>query len=97
MLKFERKLREQLEKLASQLDETRNELNLTAEHIENVVRVGLELASQPPLVPVKFDGIWPDPNESERPARYSDCPLCPEVGRFAPKGSLIHTHTKSAP
>jgi len=32
MLKFERKLREQMEKLAAQLDETKRELNLTPEH-----------------------------------------------------------------
>ena len=61
MLKFERKLRDQLEKLASQLHETQHELNLTPEHIENVVRVGLELAEQPALIPVNVEGIWPDP------------------------------------
>ena len=60
MLKFERKLREQLEKLAAQLHETQHELNLTPEHIENVVRVGLELAEQPALIPVEVAGIWPD-------------------------------------
>jgi hypothetical protein len=43
------------------LHETQHELNLTPEHIENVVRVGLELAGQPPLIPVNHPGIWPDP------------------------------------
>jgi len=61
MLKFERKLREQLEKLAAQLHETQHELNLTPDHIENVVRIGLELAGQPALIPAEVDGIWPDP------------------------------------
>ena len=61
MLKFDRKLREQLEKLASRLDETKNELSLTPEHIQNVVRVGMELAEQPPLIPVEMENIWPDP------------------------------------
>ena len=60
MLKFERKLREQLEKLAAQLNDTKHELNLTPDHIENVVHVGLELAGQPKLIPVEVDGIWPD-------------------------------------
>lgn len=60
MLKFDRKLREQLEKLAAQLNDTKHELNLTPEHIENVVNVGLELAGQPKLIPVEVDGIWPD-------------------------------------
>jgi hypothetical protein len=27
----------------------------------NVVRVGLQLAGQPPLIPVEVAGIWPDP------------------------------------
>jgi SNF2 family DNA or RNA helicase len=57
MLKFERKLRDQLEKLHAQLQDTQNELNLTPEHIENVVRVGLELAEQPALIPVQIDTI----------------------------------------
>lgn len=60
MLKFDRKLREQLERLAAQLDDTKHELNLTPDHIENVVRVGLDLAGQPALIPVEVDGIWPD-------------------------------------
>jgi hypothetical protein len=61
MLKFERKLREQLEKLHDQLKVTQHELNLTPDHIENVVRVGLELAGQPALIPTELPGIWPDP------------------------------------
>jgi superfamily II DNA or RNA helicase len=60
MLKFERKLREQLEKLSSQLHETQHDLNLTPEHVENVVRIALELAEQPALIPVEVPGIWPD-------------------------------------
>jgi superfamily II DNA or RNA helicase len=60
MLKFERKLREQMEKLAAQLDDTKRELNLTPEHIENMIGVALELAGQPPLIPVELKGIWPD-------------------------------------
>jgi hypothetical protein len=50
-----------MEKLAAQLDETKRELNLTREHVENMVRVALELAGQPPLVPIEVKGIWPDP------------------------------------
>jgi len=61
ILKFERKLREQMEKLAAQLDETKRELNLTPEHVENMARVALELAGQPPLIPTAVNGIWPDP------------------------------------
>ncbi len=52
MLKFERQVRDQIEKLREQLFETRRNLRLTPENIESVVRVGLELAEQPPLIPV---------------------------------------------
>jgi hypothetical protein len=40
----------QCKQLAAQLHETEHELNLTPEHIENVIRVGLELAGQPALI-----------------------------------------------
>jgi hypothetical protein len=92
MLKFERKLREQMEKLAAQLDETKRELNLTPEHIENMIRVALELAGQPPLVPVELKGIWPDPLGMRK--------TCPVFRLPAMSGSwaqcaegLAHPHT----
>ena len=47
MLKFERKLREQLEKLAQQLQDTERELRLSPANIQNVVETGLALAGQP--------------------------------------------------
>ena len=92
VLKFERKLREQLEKLAGQLDETKRELNLTPQHIENMVRVALELAGQPPLVPLEVKGIWPDPLGMRK--------TCPVFKLPAMSGSwgqcaegLAHPHT----
>lgn len=57
MLKFERKVREQIEKLREQLHETRQNLRLTPDNIESVVRIGLELADQPPLVETKVEGL----------------------------------------
>jgi hypothetical protein len=51
MLKFERKLREQLQKLTEQLRETERELHLSPANIRNVVTTGLALAGQPPLRP----------------------------------------------
>lgn len=57
LLTFERKVREQIAKLQEQLNETRNRLRLTPENVESVVRIGLELADQPPLVPAKVKGI----------------------------------------
>jgi superfamily II DNA or RNA helicase len=92
ILKFERKLREQMEKLAAQLDETKRELNLTPEHVENMVRVALELAGQPALVPIEVKGIWPDPLGMRK--------TCPVFRLPAMSGSwaqcaegLAHPHT----
>jgi len=56
MLRFERKLKEQLEKLYSQLKESRNELRLSPDNLKAVVDVGLELAGHPPLASVEVPG-----------------------------------------
>ena len=93
MLKFERKLREQLEKLASQLDETKHELNLTPEHVENVVRVGLELAGQPALIPVEVDGIWPDPLGARKTCPVFRLPALSNSWAQCADG-LAHPHNK---
>ncbi len=55
MLKFERDLAKQVESLLEQYRETQRELRLTPDNIQEVVEVGLELAGQPPLLPVKRD------------------------------------------
>lgn len=93
MLKFERKLREQLEKLAAQLHETQHELNLTPEHIENVVRMGLELAEQPALVPVEVEGIWPDPTGVRKTCPVFRLPALSNSWAQCADG-LEHPHTK---
>src|SRR5260370_14380315 len=49
LLKFERRLKEQIDKLHDQLQESRVELHLTPEHVRAVVETALELAGQPPL------------------------------------------------
>lgn len=58
MLKFERKLREQLLKLTDQLRETERELRLSPANIQNVVATGLALAGQPPLRPADGPGMF---------------------------------------
>lgn len=93
MLKFERKLREQLEKLASQLHETQYELNLTPEHVENVVHVALELAEQPPLIPVEISGIWPDPTGTHKSCPVFRLPALSNSWAQCADG-LAHPHTK---
>ena len=61
LLRFERNLREQIERHMDQLHETRNELRLSPENIQSVVEIALDLAGQPRLIPAKLAGIWPDP------------------------------------
>lgn len=63
MLKFERKVREQIEKLKEQFEETRTNLRLTPDNIEAVVKIGLEIAQQPPLIPVRSDSFRSHPEE----------------------------------
>lgn len=56
MLRFERKLKEQLERLADQLQETRRDLRLNPANVENVVQTALAVADQPALVPTQIPG-----------------------------------------
>ncbi len=53
LLKFERDLRRQVEQYAQQLHETRQNLKLAPESIQNAVQVALEIAGQPALIPVE--------------------------------------------
>jgi ERCC4-related helicase len=66
MLKFERKLREQIAELSDQLKATRDELGLEPDHIRSVVAMALELAGQPPLREAEVADLWPDPSGSRR-------------------------------
>lgn len=67
MLKFERDLRQQIERLRDQLQETKRTLRLDPENIQKVVEIALQLADQPPLIPTKVEGIWPDPKRKTCP------------------------------
>ena len=80
LLKFERKLRDQLEKLSEQLRETERELHISPTNIQNVVETGLALAGQPPLRP------GPTPGTFQLPALTGSWALCAE--------GLPHPHTK---
>ena len=53
MLKFERDLAKQIKALLEQYRETQKELRLSPENIQKVVEVALELAEQPPLIPIQ--------------------------------------------
>lgn len=84
MLKFERKVRERIDKLREQLQETRQDLRLTPENIESVVKVGLELAEQPPLIAASLEGV--NGNCFYLPALKSSWAACNE--------GLAHPHTR---
>jgi len=55
MLKFERDLQAQVERLRSQLGETQRELRLSPANVQKVVEVALEVAGKPPLIPVTVE------------------------------------------
>jgi superfamily II DNA or RNA helicase len=80
LLKFERKLRDQLQRLSEQLRETERELHLSPANIQNVVETALALAGQPSLRP------GPIPNSFQLPALTGSWALCAE--------GLAHPHTK---
>lgn len=57
MLKFERKLRDDIARFRDQLLETRREWRYDPANVQRVVQVALEVAGQPPLLPVSIDGV----------------------------------------
>lgn len=83
ILKFERSVRDRIEALRSQLRETQEELRLTPDNIEAVVQVGLDLAEQPPLIPVEVEGI--KGNAFQLPVMRGSWANCAE--------GLAHPHT----
>jgi len=55
VLRLERNLREEVARLSQRLEDTRSELGLTPARVERVVRIGLDLARQAPLLPAQLD------------------------------------------
>lgn len=80
-LKFERSLRDQIERLRAQLDESRQALHLFPQNVEAVVAMALELAGQPALIPAPLPGIWPDTTGAH--ARSPIFQLPPLTGSWA--------------
>jgi SNF2 family DNA or RNA helicase len=80
LLKFERQLRTQLEKLVAQLHGSQRELHLTPQNVLSAVQVALELAGQPPLQPAA--GI---PGAFHLPAMRGSWGQCAQ--------GLAHPHT----
>ncbi len=94
MLKFERNLREQWQKLAAQLQSTERELRLSPENIQNVVTVGLALAGQPPLKHATAPGIWPDASGKRKECPVFSVPVMSGSWAHCLDG-LEHPHTKT--
>jgi len=92
MLKFERDLRAQIERLRNQLDDTRRELRLSPENIQKVVEVALQLADQPPLIPAKLPGVWPDPAGKQKACPVFDLPALKGSWQYCAEG-LRQPHT----
>lgn len=84
LVSAERRLRERISRLHERLLETREALCLTPERILRAVRVGLELAGQPPLTPAKLPDA-PDGTVFHMPALQGSWAKCTE--------GLRHPHT----
>ena len=80
LLKFERQVQKDIEKLREKLDQTRQDLRLEPSNIQSVVQVGLRLAGQPELIP-----IADDPKAFYLPAFRGSWAVCNQ--------GLAHPHT----
>jgi ERCC4-related helicase len=90
MLKIERDIHRDIQRLRDQLDETQKELRLSPENIQKVVEVGLKLAGQPALIPTKVERVEDGKSKTicayRLPALSGSWALCSE--------GLAHPHTQ---
>ncbi|MBL8808533.1 MAG: DEAD/DEAH box helicase, partial [Planctomycetaceae bacterium] len=92
-LSYERNLREEIKKLASQLSESRRELNIYPASVKAVVDMGLQLADKPPLEEATLKGIWPDPSGYRETCPVFSVPQLDGAWRHCTQG-LLHPHTR---
>lgn len=92
MLKFERKLREQMEDLMGRLRSTRQDMRLDPVNIKNVVEVSLALLDQSPLKEATVEGLWPDPEGKRLTCPVFEFPTLPPSWSSCSEG-LEHPHT----
>ena len=90
MLKIERDIQRDIQRLRDQLDATQRELRLSPENIQQVLHVGLQLAGQPALIPTEVerveDGKTVKIPAYRLPALSGSWALCSE--------GLAHPHTQ---
>lgn len=84
MLKIERDLQRMVQEHYDQLQETRQNLNLSPENVRRVVEIALELAGQPPLRRAEVEGL-PKGRVFHLPALSGSWAACSE--------GLAHPHT----
>lgn len=89
LLKFERDLRVQIEKLLDQLKDSKKELRLSPENIKDVVQAGLELAGQLPLIDIEIKN---KNGELEKGIAFRLAPLSGSWSNC--NEGLEHPHTK---
>ena len=94
MLKIERDIQRDIQRLRDQLDETQKELRMSPENVQKVVEVGLKLAGQPGLIPTKIEQVE-DGKTTKVPAYR--LPHCLEAGHYALRGWPIPIPRKSVP
>lgn len=90
MLKFERDIQRDIQRLRDQLDETQKELRMSPENVQKVVEIGLQLAGQPKLIETQIERV--DDGKTTKipayrlPALSGSWALCSE--------GLAHPHTQ---
>lgn len=92
MLRFERRLREQIAEHLEQLRETRRELRLSPDNIQAVVEIALALAGQPPLREASLPRVWPDPTGQRTRCPVFHLPALGGTWALCSEG-LQHPHT----
>ena len=91
MLKIERDIQREIQRLRDQLDDTQRELRLSPENVQKVVEVGLKLAGQPALIPTEVERN----NEGGQPRKIPAFRLPALSGSWALcTEGLAHPHTQ---
>lgn len=92
MLKFERQVKKQIQELQEQLQETRHNLRLTPDNIEAVVKIGLEIAKQPALIPAAIESSIMEKLPTSLHKKCYDLPALKGSWSKCSEG-LAHPHT----
>ncbi|MCU0842843.1 MAG: hypothetical protein MUC79_14155, partial [Thiobacillaceae bacterium] len=92
-LGFERNLREQLAKLHESLLESRRTLHLAPENVQRAVKLGLQLAGQPPLIEARVKGLGPDVDNPHTRCPVFHLPRLTGSWAHCTEG-LAHPHTQ---